>query len=151
MNNQPEINENHGDLESIETSIRVDVNLLNSLMTLAGELVLSRNQLLQKIGSDSSGGLDSVGQRIDLITSELQEAIMLTRMQPIGNIFAKFPRMVRDLAKQLQKEVELVVIGKDVELDKTIIEAISEPLKHLIHNAVNHGILNISTVLELED
>ena len=123
-----------------ETSIRVNVSLLDSLMTLAGELVLSRNQLLQTIGTDDFRNAETVGQRIDLITSELQEAIMLTRMQPIGNVFNKFPRVVRDLSKKLDKKIDLTIVGKDVELDKTIIEAINDPLTHLVRNSVDHGI-----------
>lgn len=123
-----------------ETSIRVHVSLLDSLMTLAGELVLSRNQLLQTIASEDFRNAETVGQRIDLITSELQEAIMLTRMQPIGNVFNKFPRVVRDLSKKLKKTIDLTIVGKDVELDKTIIEAINDPLTHLVRNSVDHGI-----------
>ncbi len=123
-----------------ETSLRVHVSLLDSLMNLAGELVLSRNQLLQTIGSDDLRNAETVGQRIDLITSELQEAIMLTRMQPIGNVFNKFPRVVRDLSKKLGKSIDLTIVGKDVELDKTIIEAINDPLTHLVRNSVDHGI-----------
>ena len=123
-----------------ETSLRVHVSLLDSLMNLAGELVLSRNQLLQTIGSDDLRNAEAVGQRIDLITSELQEAIMLTRMQPIGNVFNKFPRVVRDLSKQLNKTIDLTIVGKDVELDKTIIESINDPLTHLVRNSVDHGI-----------
>ncbi|MBU0664297.1 MAG: chemotaxis protein CheW [Proteobacteria bacterium] len=123
-----------------DTSLRVHVSLLDSLMTLAGELVLSRNQLLQTIGSNDLRNAEAVGQRIDLITSELQEAIMLTRMQPIGNVFSKFPRVVRDLSKQLNKTIELTIVGNDVELDKTIIESINDPLTHLIRNSVDHGI-----------
>ncbi len=123
-----------------EATLRVHVSLLDSLMNLAGELVLSRNQLLQTIGSDDLRNAETVGQRIDLITSELQEAIMLTRMQPIGNVFNKFPRVVRDLATKLGKNVDLTIVGKDVELDKTIIEAINDPLTHLVRNSVDHGI-----------
>ncbi len=123
-----------------DSSLRVHVSLLDSLMTLAGELVLSRNQLLQTIGSNDLRNAEAVGQRIDLITSELQEAIMLTRMQPIGNVFSKFPRVVRDLSKQLNKTIELTIVGNDVELDKTIIESINDPLTHLIRNSVDHGI-----------
>ncbi len=123
-----------------EASLRVHVSLLDSLMNLAGELVLSRNQLLQTIGSDDLRNAEAVGQRIDLITSELQEAIMLTRMQPIGNVFSKFPRVVRDLSKKLGKTIDLTIVGKDVELDKTIIEAINDPLTHLVRNSVDHGI-----------
>lgn len=124
----------------VDTSIRVHVSLLDSLMTLAGELVLSRNQLLQTISSNDVRNAESVGQRIDLITSELQEAIMLTRMQPIGNVFGKFPRVVRDLSSKLHKTIDLTIVGKDVELDKTIIESINDPLTHLVRNSVDHGI-----------
>jgi two-component system chemotaxis sensor kinase CheA len=123
-----------------DTTLRVHVSHLDSLMNLAGELVLGRNQLLQAISSGDRHALELVGQRIDMVTSELQQAITLTRMQPIGNIFNKFPRVVRDLAMDLGKEVELNLEGKDVELDKTIIEAISDPLTHLVRNAVDHGI-----------
>jgi len=123
-----------------ETTIRVHVSLLDQLMTLAGELVLSRNQLLQTIGSEDFRNAEGVGQRIDLITSELQEAIMLTRMQPIGNVFSKFPRVVRDLSSKLKKNIDLTIVGKDVELDKTIIESINDPLTHLVRNSVDHGI-----------
>ncbi len=123
-----------------ETSIRVAVSLLDQLMNLAGELVLSRNQLLQTITSGEARNAEAVGQRIDLVTSELQEAIMLTRMQPIGNVFNKFPRVVRDLSKKLGKQIDLTIVGKDVELDKTIIEAINDPLTHLIRNSVDHGV-----------
>jgi two-component system, chemotaxis family, sensor kinase CheA len=134
------IKDNGGAKAKMETSIRVHVSLLDQLMTLAGELVLSRNQLLQTIGGDDFRNMEAVGQRIDLITSELQEAIMLTRMQPIGNVFNKFPRVVRDLSKKLGKRIDLTIIGKDVELDKTIIEAINDPLTHLVRNSVDHGI-----------
>lgn len=123
-----------------DTSLRVHVSLLDSLMNLAGELVLSRNQLLQSMSIGDQRASEIAGQRIDLITSELQEAIMLTRMQPIGSVFNKFPRVVRDLARNLGKEVDLTLEGKEVELDKTIIESISDPLTHLVRNAVDHGI-----------
>ena len=123
-----------------DTSLRVNVSLLDTLMNLAGELVLSRNQLLQAISSGDPRASETSGQRIDLITSELQEAIMLTRMQYIGIVFNKFPRVVRDLAKNLGKRVELSLHGKEVELDKTIIEAIGDPLTHLVRNSVDHGI-----------
>ncbi|RLC11548.1 MAG: hybrid sensor histidine kinase/response regulator [Deltaproteobacteria bacterium] len=123
-----------------ETSLRVNVSLLDSLMNLAGELVLGRNQLVQAVMLDDSRTIQVASQRLNLITSELQEAIMRTRMQPIGNVFNKFPRVVRDMARNLGKEVELTLEGKEVELDKTIIEAISDPLTHLVRNAVDHGI-----------
>jgi two-component system, chemotaxis family, sensor kinase CheA len=123
-----------------DASLRVNVSLLDTLMNLAGELVLSRNQLLQAISSGDPRAAETSGQRIDLITSELQEAIMLTRMQNIGIVFNKFPRVVRDLAGNLSKNIELSLKGKEVELDKTIIEAIGDPLTHLVRNSVDHGI-----------
>ncbi len=123
-----------------DASLRVHVSLLDSLMNLAGELVLGRNQLLQAIESKDFRTIQLGGQRLDLITSELQEAIMLTRMQPIGNVFNKFQRVVRDLARNLGKQVELAIDGSEVELDKTIIEAISDPLTHLVRNSADHGI-----------
>jgi len=123
-----------------QASLRVNVNLLDTLMTLAGELVLSRNQLVQGITGASERAIEASSQRIDMITSELQEAIMQTRMQPISNVFTKFNRVVRDLSKDLGKNIELTLLGKDVELDKTIIEAINDPLTHLVRNSVDHGI-----------
>jgi two-component system chemotaxis sensor kinase CheA len=122
------------------TTLRVKTRLLDSLMTLAGELVLSRNQLLQATVSKDIQHIDTISQNINMITSELQEAIMHTRLQPIGNIFGKFPRLIRDLTKEVGKEVNLILEGEDVELDKTIIEAISDPLTHLVRNSIDHGI-----------
>ncbi|MEA1968098.1 MAG: chemotaxis protein CheW, partial [Thermodesulfobacteriota bacterium] len=121
-------------------SLRVNVNLLDTLMNLAGELVLSRNQLMQGLTSSNSKATELSSQRIDMITSELQEAIMRTRMQPIANVFNKFTRVVRDLSKDLGKTIDLVIEGKEVELDKTIIESINDPLTHLVRNSVDHGI-----------
>ena len=123
-----------------DSNIRVSVGLLDNLMNLAGELVLSRNQLLQKVEADGTAELDSVAARLDLVTSELQEAIMQTRMQAIGTVFGKFPRVVRDLSRQLGKQCELTIKGEEVELDKSIIEAIGDPLTHLIRNSVDHGV-----------
>jgi two-component system chemotaxis sensor kinase CheA len=120
-------------------SIRVKLDVLDRLMTLAGELVLTRNQLTQSIGVDASKTEDAT-QRIDLITTELQDAIMATRMQSIGIVFHKFRRVVRDLAAQLGKQVQLILEGEDVELDRTIIEAIGDPLTHLVRNALDHGL-----------
>ncbi len=125
-------------------SLRVNVNLLDTLMTLAGELVLSRNQLLQGITSSNGKATELAGQRIDMITSELQETIMQTRMQPIASIFTKFTRVVRDLSKQLGKSIDLAIEGKEVELDKTILESINDPLTHLVRNSVDHGIEQIN-------
>ncbi|MBN1931623.1 MAG: chemotaxis protein CheW [Desulfobacterales bacterium] len=134
------IGDEHLQVSKKETSLRVNVGLLDSLMVMAGELVLSRNQLLQAISSGDRQASKAVGQRIDLITTELQEAIMMTRMQSIGNIFNKFPRLVRDLSRDLGKEIELILEGEEVELDKTIIEGLSDPLTHLVRNAIDHGI-----------
>lgn len=124
----------------IDTSIRVSVGLLDHLMNLAGELVLSRNQLVQSINNRETRTLESVSARLDQVTSELQEAIMQTRMQQIGTVFNKFPRIVRDLSGKLGKQCDLTIEGKDVELDKSIIETIGDPLTHLIRNSVDHGV-----------
>lgn len=126
--------------KSAQSSLRVNINLLDTLMTLAGELVLSRNQLMQGVSASNARATELSSQRIDMITSELQEAIMRTRMQPISNVFNKFTRVVRDLSKDLGKQIDLFIEGKDVELDKTIIEAINDPLTHLVRNSVDHGI-----------
>jgi two-component system chemotaxis sensor kinase CheA len=123
-----------------ESSIRVDVVLLDRLMNLVGELVLARNQILQHTQMVQDPGLAVSSQRLNLITSELQEGVMKTRMQPIGNIWSKFPRTVRDVAMSCGKSVRIEMEGKDTELDKTIIEAIKDPLTHLVRNSVDHGI-----------
>ena len=123
-----------------ETSIRVSVGVLDKLMNLAGELVLSRNQLMQAISSSDRCSLDTIASRLDQVTSEVQESIMQTRMQQIGTVFSKFPRIVRDLSGKLKKQCALNIEGKEVEVDKTIVEAIGDPLTHLIRNSVDHGI-----------
>ena len=124
-----------------ETNIRVDVALLDRLMTLVGELVLARNQILQHGNSAPQGSsLATASQRLNLLTTELQESVMKTRMQPIGNIWRKLPRVVRDLAVACHKEIRLDLEGSDTELDKTIIEAIKDPLTHIVRNAADHGI-----------
>jgi len=123
-----------------DSTIRVDVGLLDKLMNRVGELVLARNQVLQFTGTLGDSAFLSTSQRLNLITTELQEGVMKTRMQPIGNIWSKFPRVVRDLALQCGKQVRIEMEGKETELDKTIIEAIKDPLTHLIRNAVDHGI-----------
>ena len=121
-------------------TIRVGVNLLDKLMTLVGELVLARNQLLQIAGTVEDSNLQAVSQRMNLIATELQEEVMKTRMQPIGNVWSQFPRTVRDVALGCAKEVAIEMEGKETELDKTIIEAIKDPLTHLVRNSVDHGI-----------
>jgi len=123
-----------------ESSIRVDVVLLDKLMNLVGELVLARNQILQFSNGKEDAGLVAPSQRLNLITTELQEGVMKTRMQPIGNIWSKFPRTVRDVATMCGKQVRIEMEGKETELDKTIIEAIKDPLTHIVRNSVDHGI-----------
>ena len=126
--------------ESGVETVRVGVNLLDKLMNLVGELVLARNQLLQFSNTAQDAGFHAVSQRMNLIATELQEDVMKTRMQPIGNIWNKFPRTVRDLAHSCGKEVRLEMVGQDTELDRTIIEAIKDPLTHLVRNSMDHGI-----------
>jgi two-component system chemotaxis sensor kinase CheA len=123
-----------------DTSIRVDVGLLDKLMNLVGELVLARNQILQFTATQADTAFLATSQRLNLITTELQEGVMKTRMQPIGNIWGKFPRVVRDLAVACGKDVRIEMEGRETELDKTIIEAIKDPLTHIVRNAVDHGI-----------
>jgi two-component system, chemotaxis family, sensor kinase CheA len=123
-----------------DTAIRVDVGLLDKLMNLVGELVLARNQVLQFTLQIDDGGLNATSQRLNLITTELQENVMKTRMQPIGVLWNKLPRLVRDVAHGCGKQVRLEMDGSETELDKTIIEAIKDPLTHLVRNACDHGI-----------
>lgn len=123
-----------------DQTIRINVALLDSLMTLAGELVLSRNQLNESLSRQDERQIRGSAQRINLVTSELQDVVTQTRMQPVGTLFAKFPRLVRDLARTLGKEVELKTSGESVEIDKSILEGLSDPLTHMVRNAVDHGI-----------
>ncbi|MFZ0436770.1 MAG: chemotaxis protein CheW, partial [Candidatus Sulfotelmatobacter sp.] len=123
-----------------QETIRVGINVLDKLMTLVGELVLARNQLLQISNTVEDASLQAVSQRMNLIATELQGEVMKTRMQPIGNIWGQFPRTVRDVALGCGKEVNIEMEGKETELDKTIIEAIKDPLTHLVRNSVDHGI-----------
>ncbi|HTR22968.1 MAG TPA: chemotaxis protein CheW [Terriglobales bacterium] len=123
-----------------ESTIRVDVGLLDQLMNLVGELVLARNQILQYTKNTEETNLVTAGQRLNLIASELQESVMKTRMQPIGNVWSRFPRTVRDVALSCGKKVRIQMEGQETELDKTLIEAIKDPLTHLVRNAVDHGV-----------
>jgi two-component system chemotaxis sensor kinase CheA len=122
------------------SSIRVDVCLVDKLMNLVGELVLARNQVLQYTASQKDATFLATAQRLNLITTELQEGVMKTRMQPIGNVWNKFTRVVRDLSVQFGKQVRLETEGADTELDKTVLEAIKDPLTHVVRNSVDHGI-----------
>lgn len=129
-----------GKAAPIETSLRVDVQLLDHLMNLAGELVLARNQILQSTKAVNDINFRAMTQRLNLVTSELQEGVMKTRMQPISTVWGKFPRIVRDLSISCKKQVRLDMFGKETELDKTLIEAIKDPLTHIIRNSIDHGI-----------
>ena len=123
-----------------ESNIRVDVGLLDKLMNLVGELVLARNQILQFTVTHQEANFVATSQRLNLITTELQAGVMKTRMQPIGNVWNKFPRVVRDLATACGKKIRIEMEGKETELDKTIIEAIKDPLTHLVRNSADHGV-----------
>ncbi|MFI1991404.1 chemotaxis protein CheW [Actinoplanes sp. NPDC020271] len=123
-----------------DSAIRVDVDLLDTLMNMVGELVLARNQLVRGVMEIGDSGLVRSAQRLGMITSELQEGIMKTRMQPIEHIWSKLPRVVRDLSNSLGKQVQLVMEGKETELDRSLLEAVKDPLTHLVRNAVDHGI-----------
>ncbi|GAT71175.1 chemotaxis protein CheA [Planomonospora sphaerica] len=123
-----------------DSSIRVDVDLLDTLMRLVGELVLTRNQIVRGVSEISDPALVRTTQRLNLITSELQESVMKTRMQPIDHIWSKLPRVVRDLSGAMGKQVKLAMEGKETELDRSLLEAVKDPLTHLVRNAVDHGI-----------
>ncbi|MFT5441385.1 MAG: two-component system chemotaxis sensor kinase CheA [Myxococcota bacterium] len=123
-----------------DSSIRVDVGLLDKLMNLVGELVLARNQVVQFSAAQTDAAFVATCQQLNLITTELQEGVMKTRMQPIENVWSKFPRVVRDLANGCNKQVRVEMEGKETELDKTIIESIKDPLTHIVRNSVDHGI-----------
>ncbi|MEO7423622.1 MAG: chemotaxis protein CheA [Fibrobacteria bacterium] len=123
-----------------DKTIRVDVSLLDKLMNLVGELVLIRNQVLQYTQDSSERKMLVASQHLNLLTTELQEGVMKTRMQPIKNVCNRFPRVVRELAIQCAKPVRLEMEGGDTELDKTILEAIKDPLMHILRNSVDHGI-----------
>ncbi len=123
-----------------DSTVRVDVTVLDRLMNLVGELVLARNQILQFTATQTDPAFLVTSQRINALTTELQEGVMKTRMQPIDNVWSKFPRVVRDLSGACGKQVQLEMEGRETELDKTIIEAIRDPLTHLIRNAIDHGI-----------
>jgi two-component system chemotaxis sensor kinase CheA len=121
-----------------ESSLRVDVTLLNRMMNLVGELVLTRNQVLQATAADPN--LTLLSRRLDMVTADLRESVMKARMQPVSNIFSKMPRIVRDLSQSLGRRVRLQVEGQDTELDKSLLEAIKDPLTHAVRNSLDHGI-----------
>ena len=123
-----------------DTTVRVDTSRLDDIMNMVGELVLVRNRL-QRLGSESEDTeMHKAVSNLDVVTSDLQSAVMQTRMQPIKKVFGRFPRVVRDLSRNLKKEVELVMHGEDTDLDKNLVEALADPLVHLVRNSVDHGI-----------
>ena len=123
-----------------DSTVRINVKLLDQLMNQVGELVLARNQILQFASAINDTTMMAASQRLNLITTELQEGVMKTRMQPIRNAWSKLPRVVRDLSSSCGKKVEVVMEGAETELDKTILEAIKDPLTHIVRNSVDHGI-----------
>jgi len=125
-----------------DSTVRVNVAVLDRLMNLIGELVLARNQMVQiaKSFRDTNVGAQAAGQRLSLVTSDLQEQIMKTRMQPVARVFEKIPRMVRDLCKETHKQVTSHIDGTTTEIDKALVEAIRDPVMHIVRNAIDHGI-----------
>ncbi len=122
------------------SSIRVNVDLLENLMTMVSELVLTRNQLMQILRGQKDSEFSASLQRLSHVTTELQEGVMKTRMQPIGNAWAKLPRLVRDLSHELQKKIDLQMKGAETELDRQVLELIKDPLTHMVRNSGDHGI-----------
>ncbi len=130
-----------GATESVANqTIRVNVELLENLMTMVSELVLTRNQVLQILRKQKDSEFAAPLQRLNHVTSELQEGVMKTRMQPIGNAWAKLPRLVRDLSHELKKKIDLVMIGQETELDRQVLEMIKDPLTHMVRNSGDHGL-----------
>lgn len=121
-----------------ESTLRVDITLLNRMMNLVGELVLTRNQILQATSADPT--FTMLSRRLDMVTADLRESVMKARMQPVSNVFSKFPRIVRDLTQLLNRRVKLVLEGQETELDKSLLEAIKDPLTHAVRNSLDHGI-----------
>jgi two-component system chemotaxis sensor kinase CheA len=121
-----------------ESTLRVDVTLLNRMMNLVGELVLTRNQILQATSNDAN--LTVLSRRLDMVTADLRENVMKARMQPVSHVFSKFPRLVRDLSQGLGRRVRLQMDGQETELDKSLLEAIKDPLTHAVRNSLDHGI-----------
>jgi len=123
-----------------EQTIRVDTKRLDAIVNLVGELVLSRNRLKTLRARIRDEELDRAVSSLDIATARLQTAVMRTRMQPVGKVFSRFPKVARDVARQLQKEVDLELVGADTELDRNLVEALADPLVHLVRNAIDHGV-----------
>ena len=122
-----------------ETTVRVDTARLDEIMNMVGELVLVRNRLVRLGLSIHDEDMAKALSNLDVVTADLQTSVMKTRMQPIKKVFGRFPRLVRDLARQLKKEISLELVGEDTDLDKNLVEALADPLVHLVRNAVDHG------------
>jgi two-component system chemotaxis sensor kinase CheA len=137
---EPAREQGAGESMAAKQSIRVGVDVLEDLMTLVSELVLARNQLLQLSRTHENNPFAVPLQRLSHITSDLQDGVMKTRMQPIGNAWNKFPRVVRDIAHEIGKKIDLQMIGADTELDRQVLELIKDPLTHMVRNSVDHGI-----------
>ncbi|RKH99092.1 chemotaxis protein CheA, partial [Corallococcus praedator] len=130
-----------GSSTGVDSKLRVDVALLDRLMNLMGELVLARNRILQCAAGPTPGAdLVTASQRLDVVTTQVQQVVMKTRLQSVGQVWNRFPRLVRELALGCGKQVRLVLQGADTELDKTLVEALHDPLTHLLRNAVDHGV-----------
>ncbi|MFD0738971.1 chemotaxis protein CheA [Lysobacter koreensis] len=127
-------------VEAAEATVRVDVRRLDAMVNLVGELVLARNRLKTIRPRLRDDDLDRAVASLDVATSRLQSAVMTARMQPVGRVFARFPKLARDVARQLHKQVDLEVVGADTELDRNLVEALADPLVHLVRNAIDHGI-----------
>ena len=123
-----------------ETTVRVDTKRLDQIMNMVGELVLVRNRLVSLSGTVQNEEMSKAISNLDVVTADIQGAVMKTRMQPIKKVFGRFPRVVRDLARSLQKDIELVLEGEETDLDKNLVEALADPLVHLVRNSVDHGI-----------
>ncbi|KZN65142.1 chemotaxis protein CheA [Pseudoalteromonas luteoviolacea CPMOR-1] len=123
-----------------ETTVRVDTKRLDQIMNMVGELVLVRNRLVSLANNSNSEAMGKAISNLDVVTADLQGAVMKTRMQPIKKVFGRFPRVVRDLARSLKKDINLILEGEDTDLDKNLVEALADPLVHLVRNSVDHGI-----------
>jgi len=123
-----------------ETTVRVDTARLDDIMNMVGELVLVRNRLVRLGANSADEAMQKAVSNLDVVTADLQTAVMKTRMQPIKKVFGRFPRLVRDLARQLKKEINLELVGEETDLDKNLVEALADPLVHLVRNAVDHGV-----------
>ena len=123
-----------------ETTVRVDTARLDEIMNMVGELVLVRNRVVRLGLNSGDEAMAKAVSNLDVVTADLQTSVMKTRMQPIKKVFGRFPRLVRDLARQLKKEINLELVGEETDLDKNLVEALADPLVHLVRNAVDHGI-----------